>query len=61
MGFRSGVLIGVPGGESKVPVLPYGEAVSEGQFACESREQALVCVAKSGRGFSLSFQEVKLF
>jgi hypothetical protein len=50
-----------PGGESSVPVLQYGKAVGEGKFGCESREQALVCVAKSGHGFLLSFQKIKLF
>jgi hypothetical protein len=51
-----------PGGESTTtPVLKYGKAVGEGSFACESREQALICVAKSGHGFSLSFQKIKLF
>jgi hypothetical protein len=42
-------------------VLQYGKAVGEGKVGCESREQALVCVAKSGHGFLLSFQKIKLF
>jgi hypothetical protein len=50
-----------PGGESGAPILPYGKTVGRGPFACESREQALVCVAKSGHGFLLSFQKLRLF
>jgi hypothetical protein len=50
-----------PNGGSGVPVLQYGKAVEVGPFACESREQALICIAKSSRGFRLSVQEVNLF
>jgi hypothetical protein len=50
-----------PGGGSEAPVLHYGKTVGQGPFACQSREQALVCVSKSGHGFLLSFQKLKLF
>jgi hypothetical protein len=50
-----------PGSESGLPILDYGETVGEGPFACASREQALVCIAKSGHGIRLSVQSIKLF
>jgi len=52
----------LPGsGYDPYPKLAYGEAAAVGDFACESREDALVCVSKSSHGFRLSLQEVKLF
>jgi hypothetical protein len=44
-----------------VPILKYGKAVGVGPFACESRKEALICIAKSSRGIYLSRQKLKLF
>jgi hypothetical protein len=49
-----------PGGGG-FPTLQYGKAVGRGPFACESREQALVCVTKGGQGILISVQKLKLF
>jgi hypothetical protein len=49
------------GDDPNFPILDYGEAVGVGAIACESRERALICVAKSSRGFRLSVEEIKLF
>ena len=50
-----------PGGESVLPILAYGKAVTRGPFTCESHPQALVCTTGRGRGILLSVQRVKLF
>lgn len=44
------------------PILQYGEAKAVGPFACESRENALICIAqKTGHGILLSVDKLKLF
>jgi hypothetical protein len=44
------------------PVLPYGETLRKGRFACTSEEAGVRCVnRRSGHGFFLSRQRVRLF
>jgi hypothetical protein len=44
------------------PVLPYGEKIRKGRFVCTSEEVGVRCVnRRSGHGFLLSRQRVRLF
>jgi hypothetical protein len=44
------------------PVLPYGESIRKGRFVCTSEEIGVRCVnRRSGHGFLLSRQRVRLF
>lgn len=44
------------------PVLPYGESIRKGRFACTSEEAGVRCVnRRDGHGFFLSRQRVRLF
>lgn len=61
MELRSATQTYVDPGGGGFPTLQYGKAVGIGPFACKSREQALVCVTKGGKGILLSVQKLKLF
>lgn len=44
------------------PVLPYGESIRKGRFACRSEEVGVRCLnRRNGHGFFLSRQRVRLF
>ena len=49
------------GGPSSLPVLPYGQATSDGQVTCTSREDGMTCEdSGSGERFTVSRQAVSL-
>jgi hypothetical protein len=53
---------GMIGDDTGLLTLDYGKAIRKGPFACESREQALVCIVPmSKHGIVLSLQKVRLF